>query len=81
MKKILQDIRVQKLCLPLAFLMILCVWCVAKWADPYHPLCYIATGLGVFFYIMDRQLKPREKERAERKQRRMKSNEHISCSD
>lgn len=74
MKRYLQNIRIQKLFLPLAFLMILCVWCVTKWGNPYHPLCYIATALGVLFYIMDRQLKPREKEHAERRQSRMVSN-------
>lgn len=66
MKKFLRDIRVQKLFLPLAFLLILGVWCAAKWGDPRHPLCYIAVILGIIFLVLDRQLKPRERERLAR---------------
>lgn len=63
MKRFFSDIRVKKLFLPLAFLLIFSVWCADRWGDPYNPLCYGALILGVLFFILDRQLKPRMRER------------------
>ncbi len=79
MKKLLENRKIQKLFLPLAFLCILAVWCVAMWADPFHPLCYMALALGLIFYILDRQLKPREHERAERRQAKLQGAEAKSA--
>ena len=50
MKRFFSDIRVQKLFLPLAFLLIFSVWCADRWGDPYNPLCYGALILGVLFF-------------------------------
>ena len=71
MRKLLENKKVQKSFLPLAFVCILIVWCVSKWGNPFHPLCYITIALGVIFFILDRQLKPREHERAERKRAKL----------
>lgn len=71
MKKLLRNIKVQKLFLPLAFVLILAVWCIAEWENPFHPICYGMAALGLLFFILDRQLKPREHERAARKQQQV----------
>lgn len=67
MRKLLQNPRVQKAFLPLAFAMIFAVWCIAEWGNPFRPVCYVMAALGLLFFILDRQLKPREHERAARK--------------
>ena len=81
MRKLLENRKIQKLFLPLAFVFILIVWCAAKWGNPFNPICDISAALGIVFFILDRQLKPREHERAERRQKRRESADQNVSSD
>lgn len=58
MKELLRNEKVQKLMLPLAFVLIGIVWAEAMWGDARNVPCYILAALGCLCLILDRRWKP-----------------------
>lgn len=78
MKKFLENRKAHKIFLPLALVCILPIWLILlNGGTPSVPI-YIIAGLGFIFFIIDRILKPRELERAEK--RRLKTEQRYNAS-
>jgi len=67
MKKFLENRKLHKIFLPIALVCILPIWLILlRGGTPSLPI-YIIAGIGMVSFLMDRILKPRELERAEKR--------------
>ena len=79
MKAFLENRKAHKIFLPLALVCILPIWLILlNGGTPSVPV-YIIAGLGFIFFLIDRILKPRELERAEK--RRLKTEQRIKAAE
>jgi len=76
MRNFLENRKLHKIFLPISLVCILPIWLILlKGGTPSLPI-YIVAGIGMVSFILDRILKPRELERAEK--RRQKTEAQIN---
>ena len=68
-RKFLENRKLQKCLLPAAFVCILPIWWILRQgAESVPAIAYVLGALGVLFFLLDRNLKPWDLERAEKRE-------------